>query len=333
MRQVALATYLALIGLVVLGRVLRSLDERRRKSVVHIAYPGRNVAVPRGWSVLEASRSFGIPHQSMCGGRGRCSTCRVRVVDGIERCPRPGTDERQTLDRIGAADTVRLACQLRPTGDISVEPILQVEQSRWITAPPPRPPTEREVALLFFDLRFAADRARGNAQAHDTIYALGRFQTIIDAALDTAGGLTCRRTGDHWLALFGLDSTLQEGCRRAVAAARRIEQQATALCERLRHEVGLHADFTVGLHAGVVVAGMTGEGEARSLSAVGEAMEATAGLRGCAAGGSIPVVMSRQAASAAGMDTPDLRWRPVGIDVEGSPMLWTEVPAATLAAP
>ena len=228
---------------------------------------------------------------------------------------------------------MRLACQLRPTGDISVEPILQVEQSRWITAPPPRPPTEREVALLFFDLRFAADRARGSAQAHDTIYALGRFQTIIDAALDTAGGLTCRRTGDHWLALFGLDSTLQEGCRRAVAAARRIEQQATALCERLRHEVGLHADFTVGLHAGVVVAGMTGEGEARSLSAVGEAMEATAGLRGCAAGGSVPVVMSRQAASAAGMDTPDLRWRPVGIDVEGSPMLWTEVPAATLAAP
>jgi adenylate cyclase len=329
-RQAALATYLALIGLVILGRLVRSLDERRRKSVVHIAYPGRSVAVPRGWSVLEASRSFGISHQSMCGGRGRCSTCRVRVVDGIERCPRPGTDEKQTLDRIGAPDTVRLACQLRPTGDVSVEPILQVERSRWVTVPPPRPPTEREVALLFFDLRFSAATARGNAQAHDTIYALGQFQTAIDAALDAAGGLTCRRTGDHWLALFGLDSNVQEGCRRAVAAARRIEQQATALRDRLWHEVGLRADFTVGLHAGVVVAGMTGEGEARSLSAVGEALEAIAGLRGCAAGGSIPAVMSRQAANAAGMNVPRPHWRPVGIDVDGIPMQWAEMSAATL---
>jgi adenylate cyclase len=332
MRHAALATYLALIGLVVLGRLVRRLDERRRNAVVHIAYPGRDVAVPRGWSVLEASRSFGIPHESMCGGRGRCSTCRVRVVDGNDRCPPPGFDERQTLDRIGAPESVRLACQLRPTGDISVEPILQVEHSRWITAPPPRPPAEREVALLFFDLRFAAAAARGNAYAHDTIYALGRFQTLIDAALEAAGGVLCRRTGDHWLALFGLDSDVKEGCRRAVAAARRIEQQATALRQRLWKEVGLHADFTVGLHAGVVVAGMTGEGETRALSAVGEAMEATAGLRGCAAGGSVPVVMSQQAARAAGMDAPDLRWRPVGIDVGGIPMLWAEVPAATLAA-
>ena len=53
-------------------------------------YPdGRQVAVPMGSTVLEASRHGKIPHASVCGGRGRCSTCRIRVVRGLEFLP-PG---------------------------------------------------------------------------------------------------------------------------------------------------------------------------------------------------------------------------------------------------
>ncbi len=331
MRETALETYLALIGLVVLGRLVRSLDERRRKSLVRIAYPGRSVRVPRGWSVLEASRSFGVPHQSICGGRGRCSTCRVRVLDGGDHCPLPGIEERRTLDRIRAPDTVRLACQLRPTGDISVEPILQVERSRWTTAPPQRPPTEREVAVLIFDLRFGAGTTRSNASAHDTIYALGRFQAIVAALIEPAGGVICSRGANHWLALFGLDSNVQEGCRDAMAAARRIEQQGTALRTRLSQEIGLHADFAIGVHAGAVVAGMIGEGEARTLSAVGEAIDATARLQQFAASRSAQFVISRRVATAAELDDPDLDWQPTGNDVDGTSLLCAAVPAPTPA--
>ena len=72
-----------------------------------IGYPDRIVRVPRGWSVLEASRSHRIAHISMCGGRARCSTCRVRVVAGEEQCPPPAEDERRTLMRIHAAEGTR----------------------------------------------------------------------------------------------------------------------------------------------------------------------------------------------------------------------------------
>ena len=332
MREAALATYLALIGLVMSARLVRSLEERRRNSVVHIAYPGRNVAVPRGWSVLEASRSFGIPHQSMCEGRGRCSTCRVRIVDGSGHCPLPGGDERRTLARINAPATVRLACQLRPTGDISVEPILRVEHSRWTVAPQPRPPAEREVAVLFFDLGFGSATTRSNVHAHDMIYALGQFQSIVERALESSDGQICRRTGDRWLALFGLDSNVHEGCRHAMAAALRIAQLAMALRERLSHELGLHTDFAVGMHAGVVVVGMIGEGEARTLSAVGEAINSTARLQECAASRSAQIVMSRQAARAAGMDESGLDWQAAGVDIDETAMSWTEISAPTLQA-
>jgi adenylate cyclase len=74
--------------LIFAARGLRWLVERRRN--VRLTYPGgRVVSVPRGLSVLEASRARGIPHASVCGGRGRCSTCRVRVGKGAAALPPP----------------------------------------------------------------------------------------------------------------------------------------------------------------------------------------------------------------------------------------------------
>lgn len=331
-RQAALATYLALIALVMSARLLRSVEERRRNSVVHIAYPGCNVTVPRGWSVLEASRSFAIPHQSMCEGRGRCSTCRVRIVAGSNHCPLPGDDESRTLARIHAPDGVRLACQLRPVGDIAVEPILRVDHSRWAATPHARPAVEREVAVLFFQLGFGSATTRSNAHAHDMIYALSQVRSVVEPALEASGGVVCRRTGDQWLALFGLDSDVHEGCGHAIAAALRIVPQGLALCERLSHELSLNADFTIGMHAGVVVTGTIGEGEAQMLSAVGEAIDATARLQECAAGQTGLIVMSRLAARAAGLDESAFDWQPADDDIGATAMSWTAISAPTLAA-
>jgi CDGSH-type Zn-finger protein/ferredoxin/uncharacterized Fe-S cluster protein YjdI len=128
-RDVLLAAYLGAVGLVFAARELRSLLERNGKALITINYPDRAVQVPRGWTVLEASRYFGIPHRAMCGGRARCSTCRVRVVDGASRCPPPGPDERRTLERVRASPGVRLACQLRPDTDIDVIPLFSAESA------------------------------------------------------------------------------------------------------------------------------------------------------------------------------------------------------------
>src|SRR5215475_2346579 len=95
-RNTLLVGYFAIIGATFGARAIRNLLERGRKRLISIAYPGRTVRVPRGWSVLEASRAFHIAHASMCGGRARCSTCRVRVIAGEDVCPSAGTDERGT---------------------------------------------------------------------------------------------------------------------------------------------------------------------------------------------------------------------------------------------
>src|SRR5262249_56387472 len=97
----------------------------RGGGMVGLTYPkGRVVQIVRGVSVLEASRMAGIPHASVCGGRGRCSTCRIRVGGAKEAIVPPAAEEVKVLHRVGAAPDVRLACQLRPHGDLRVTPLL-----------------------------------------------------------------------------------------------------------------------------------------------------------------------------------------------------------------
>src|SRR6266404_7378713 len=72
--------YLGLIGLVLLARGVRALNERRG-GMISLSYGnGRTVRVPKGLSVLEASLRNNVPHASVCGGRARCSTCRIRII-------------------------------------------------------------------------------------------------------------------------------------------------------------------------------------------------------------------------------------------------------------
>jgi adenylate cyclase len=124
-RDGLLAAYFGAIGLVLAARELRSLLERNGSALITIRFPQCAAQVPRGWTVLEVARHFGIAHRAVCGGRARCSTCRVRVVDGAGHCPPPEPDELRTLERVRASADVRLACQLRPNANIVVMPLFK----------------------------------------------------------------------------------------------------------------------------------------------------------------------------------------------------------------
>src|SRR5512132_2026891 len=69
-QRTAIGGYLSLLGLVLIARGVRTVVQRRR-GLIAVTYPsGRRVLVPAGLSVLEVSRLAGIPHASVCGGRG-----------------------------------------------------------------------------------------------------------------------------------------------------------------------------------------------------------------------------------------------------------------------
>ncbi|MGA2794619.1 MAG: 2Fe-2S iron-sulfur cluster-binding protein [Roseiarcus sp.] len=104
-----LAALVATLAAIPPARLMRRWRERRR-GLVRLTYPERSVQVPRGLSVLEASLRYNIPHAHVCGGRGRCSTCRIRIIGGRGELPAASAAERAVLERVRAGTGVRLAC-------------------------------------------------------------------------------------------------------------------------------------------------------------------------------------------------------------------------------
>ena len=79
---------------------------------------GRDVVSSPGEPLLDAARRAGLEITSLCGGKGACGRCRVRLAAGQLSPVTP--EETQALDAQSLADGFRLACQSRPLTDCRV---------------------------------------------------------------------------------------------------------------------------------------------------------------------------------------------------------------------
>ena len=166
------------LGLVLLpfaGRGLRAWHYRRRKPPILSHANGRSVAILPGATVLETLRAHGIPHASVCGGRARCTTCRVLVTKGLDRLPAPAGLEAKALSRIGATPEMRLACQIRPSANIAVMPLLAADASAADGAVRGGlEGSERPITVVFVDMR--GSTTLGEAKLpYDVLFILNQF--------------------------------------------------------------------------------------------------------------------------------------------------------------
>ncbi|MBV8166447.1 MAG: adenylate/guanylate cyclase domain-containing protein, partial [Alphaproteobacteria bacterium] len=194
-----------LLGGALFARALREIIERRRGRVT-LSYPGgRTVSVVPGMTLLEISRASGIPHASVCGGRGRCSTCRVRCGAGVETLPPPSAEETRVLARFGATPNIRLACQIRPTADIEVTPLVAPNfgVGRALKGDDFHTGREVEIAILFADLRGFTSLTE-HRLPFDTVFLLNRYFGEMGRAIESANGHLDKFIGDGVMALFGL---------------------------------------------------------------------------------------------------------------------------------
>ncbi|HJU15994.1 MAG TPA: adenylate/guanylate cyclase domain-containing protein, partial [Stellaceae bacterium] len=290
--------FVALVAAVLLARLMRRLAQRRR-GLVRIAYPdGRFIEVARGTSVLEASRLARIPHASICGGRGRCSTCRVRVRAAPHAVEPPGEGELRVLRRIRATPSIRLACMLRPLGTVEVTPLLppfaaardgrgavDVAQGK-----------EREIAILFVDIRDFTALAESRLP-YDVVFILNRYFAAIGGAVEGAGGRVDKFIGDGVMALFGIESEAEAGCRQALVAARAISERLVELNAALAGEIETPLRIGVGIHVGAVILGEMGYGTAAQLTAIGDAVNIASRLESLTKGYGVELVLSEDTAA------------------------------------
>ncbi|MFO1035546.1 MAG: adenylate/guanylate cyclase domain-containing protein [Geminicoccaceae bacterium] len=303
----------ALLLLVLAARAVRWLLQQR--SVVRITYPdGRRVVVPRGFSVLEASRKGGVPHAAVCGGRGRCSTCRVRVGAGAGHLPRPEPPESRLLARIGAPEDMRLACQLRPTADLAVTPLLPADTTAAGAggAANPAAGVERELAVMFADLRGFTKLSEGRLP-YDTVFILNRYFRAMGIAIETAGGRVDKFIGDGIMAWFGLDVGPAEGARQALVAARAMGEALSALNVDLDHDLRAPLRMGIGLHLGPAIVGEMGFGGTASLTAIGDTVNVASRLESLTKEHEAELVVSQALVDRAGLDLAEAPVREVEI--------------------
>ena len=317
------AGYAAALALILAARGLRTLAERRG-GLVRLSYPGgRIVQVPRGWSVLEASLRHRIPHASVCGGRARCSTCRIRVVGDITGLPSPSPRESFVLARVGASvdPAVRLACQLRPEGDIAFFPIFRPQISAGSLPAVTRVHAgeERYVVSMFVDMRRSTSVAEKKLP-FDTMFLINRFVAAVSSAVEAAGGEPNQFVGDGVLALFGVTASPDLACRQALAAIEGIAANIDQLNKDLAHDLREPIRYGIGVNGGEVVLGEIGYGTRNVFTALGDAVNVAARLQDMAKEFGCEVVLSEDVCQRSGLPAATLSSREVTIRGRNAPL-------------
>jgi adenylate cyclase len=263
---------------------------------------GATVKAPPGLTLLEISQMGGVPHAAVCGGRGRCSTCRVRIEDGASTLAPPNFAEAFTLASIAAPRDVRLACQIRPTAPLTVTRLIH----------PSTTPTdvsaiddgdsagaEKPLAVLFLDMRDFTSLAQGRLP-YDMVFILNEFFAAAGQAIDANGGWIDKFLGDGLLAIFGQFNGVEAGCKQALRAARAIDLALDHLNAKLEAELRRPLRVGIGIHAGRILVGRIGHGDHTQMTVIGDAVNVASRLEALSKELGCQLVVSRDVAKSAG---------------------------------
>ncbi|MGO1119844.1 adenylate/guanylate cyclase domain-containing protein [Rhodovibrionaceae bacterium A322] len=292
---------------VLLVRPLRRWWEHRRGRVALTFSNGTRAVVAQGTTILDAMRMNNVPHAALCGGKGRCSTCRVRLGGQDSPLPDAGEAEAQVLARVGAAPNVRLACQTVPQMNFDVTPLLPPNVSPREVRPRPghMQGVEKEIVILFADLR-GFTKLSEKKLPYDVVFLLNRYFSAMGTAVEEAGGRVDKFIGDGVMALFGVDQPIDQGARQALAGAKAMFTHLDALNASLKEDLPEPLRIGVGLHLGSVIVGEMGYGDATSLTAIGDAVNTASRLEALTKEFGQPLLVSDEVLERAGIGHDEL---------------------------
>jgi adenylate cyclase len=218
-------------------------------------------------TVLEASVRHGLQHVHACGGEGRCTTCRVEVLEGLDHCSPMSPEEREVLSLAGFGDRIRLGCLMRPTGDIKVRLVVR-EDAESPALRPEGMAREREVAVLFSDVRGFTTFAEQHL-AFDVLHLLNRYFDRLGTIVDLHSGQVIAFLGDGMVCLFEHVNE-RVSARSATQCALQMLKSAELFAQYAQEHFKFELQVGIGIAWGHAVIGQVGYYNYTHLNVVGD---------------------------------------------------------------
>ncbi len=225
--------------------------------------------------ILQASLAGGIDHTHVCGGRARCSTCRVIVTDGVEHC-RPRNEIESRLASIkGFSEDVRLACQTTVEDDVTLRRLVLDDEDIANAINEGRGNIndaghEIEATILFSDIRSFTSFSE-KSLPYDIVHILNRYFDAIGGMIDINNGYIDKYMGDGIMAIFGLDETSNENpAYQAVKAACDMAEALKEFNDYLKSRFDHEFRIGIGVHTGKVIVGNLGYRKKKEFTAIGD---------------------------------------------------------------
>lgn len=229
-----------------------------------------------GQTILDASLNAGIPHYHVCGGKARCSTCRIIIEDGVENVSPPNKAELSLRKKKKYPNNVRLSCQTKVlNGDIKIQRIIKDDTDLNLYVYSDYCENiqtvgdERAMALFFLDIRNFTPFVEQHLP-FDVIHIIRRLNVLFNEKIVQHNGKILEYSGDGFYAVFGFDEEVKEAVNNAYKAGNEILDSLKKLNENyitkyFDHEINVG----IGLHAGKVIVGKTGVKENNPYTVMG----------------------------------------------------------------
>ncbi|MFV1970563.1 MAG: adenylate/guanylate cyclase domain-containing protein [Acidimicrobiia bacterium] len=233
-------------------------------------------------NLLTTLLDVSIPIDHLCGGRARCSTCRVFVVQGLSNLAERTAEEFAMATKLDLPDEVRLACQTTLTGSVSVRRLVLDKTDEMLVSQLGEAklvgPVGREahVAVLFADV-VGYTKMSEVLPAYDIVHLLNRFFSRTSDVIATNTGVVDNYMGDAVLALFGLHGE-PEPALSAVRSGLGVLEVSRELTRYVERTYGMSFGVRVGVDFGEVVFGLMGAGASARETVIGDAVNVASRL-------------------------------------------------------
>lgn len=228
--------------------------------------------VEEGKTILEIALENEIPHTHACGGKGKCSTCRVLILSGLSQLsPRTKAEELMSQKK-GLEENIRLACQTRVFGDVKLRRLVRDKEDLDLAVQQKANSSGKEIPLtiLFSDIRGYTEFIE-EALPYDAIHILNRYFKKMGEQVLKHHGFIDKYIGDGLMAIFGLDPLHRNTSPiDAVLAGLGMLKEMQEINSYLKTYFQVNFEIGIGIHYGNTIVGNIGHPAKTQFTAIGD---------------------------------------------------------------